>query len=379
MTADDRNAVRLMKVESSRRLRSSLATASVNDFRTSEAGWCDPTRILESADISLYCLDAVGRRAIFVEADAARISGAPFLYQAQARYARALICVPFGLLHELAQSVSLGSNRAALIYSTGRCGSTLVSRALAGHPLVTSLSEPDVFTNLVSLHIEGGVSPGELRKLLRSCLLLQLAPHVSRSSRQVIAVKFRSFVVSLAEALHEVFPEANAVFMYRSAPGYFRSAARMFGHQRWEELSAPAPRMLADMRCLVPLLDEYARMRDETPSTADVIACMWASAMRDALALLQSDMKIFTMRYEDMQECARAEIDSLFSFLGIGTGDEGVLDAILEEDSQAGTSLDRARLGARAQRLPDDALDNMLAALAAVAPRLPPNMRLPAR
>jgi hypothetical protein len=369
---------RVLKVEGGRRLRSSLAPASVNDFRTSDAGTCDSARVLRPG-VSLYCLDHPNRAAIFVEADEERLADAAFLYQAQARHARALICVPYEELHELADFVSLDSTRVALIYSTGRCGSTLVSRALTQAPLVTSLSEPDVFTNLVSLRAEGRVSDEELRELVRSCLLLQLAPHVCRASPRLIAVKLRSFVVYLADVLSEVFRDAKVVFMYRDAEGYFRSAARMVGLHRWEQLSAPAPRMLAAMRPLVPLLDEHASARSQPPSTADVIVCMWASAMRDAERLFGSGMPVFCMRYEDMQADAKAEIDSLFSFLDIAIDDRSGLDAILRKDSQAGTPLDRSRLGMRAERLSDAVMEKMLSSLAAVAPRLPPALRLPAR
>ncbi len=372
-----RHAVRALKVLASRRLRSSLAAASPRDFKTRDAGVCDPARILDSPDISLYCLDHASGSAIFVDSDCEHIDAAAFLYQAQARHARALISVPFAVLHELANAVSLGSTRLALVYSTGRCGSTLVSRALGGNPFVRSLSEPDAFTNLVSLSIEGRVSGEELRKLLRSCMLLQLAPHICRSSPRLIAVKFRSFVVALAQELHEVFPEAKGVFLYRHAVGYFRSVARILRQHRWDELSAPAPQMLAAMRGLVPLLDEHARVRSEAPSTAEVIACMWASAMQDALKLLRKDTQTLAIRYEDVQEDARSAMRALFSFLEVGGIDEEALDGILREDSQAGSSLGRAGLASRAGRLTDEVVENMLSCLRAVAPRLSPDMRLP--
>jgi hypothetical protein len=226
--------------------------------------------------------------------------------------------------------------------------------------------------------VEGRVSEAELRDLARSCLLLQLAPHVRLTSPQLIAVKFRSFVVYLADVLKEAFPRAKAVFLYRDAPGYFRSTARIVGLHRWEQLSAPAPHMLAAMRGLVPLLDEHARACSQPASTADVIACMWASAMRDARRLFGSGATVFCMRYEDMQADASAEIDSLFSFLELAMADRSGLDAILQKDSQAGTPLDRSRVGARAERLSDDVVENMLSALAAVAPRWAES-RLPAR
>jgi hypothetical protein len=369
--------VLLMRVLARRRQRSSVSIARADDFLTADAVTCDSCRVLGSLDVSLYCLDTAARRAIFVRADPDRLAGAAFLYQAQAAHARALVSVPFEVLHDLADSVSLDATRLAFVHSTGRCGSTLVSRVLGSLPNVTSLSEPDAFTNIVPLAVEGGASAVELRRLLRSCLLLQIAPYTCRPAPHLVVVKFRSFVACLAEALHEALPQAQTVFLYRHAAGYFRSAAAIVGQHRREELSAPAPPMLAAMRRWVPMLDELARSRGATPSTAEVIVCMWASAMQSAIGLIRKDRRTFTIRYEDLRKDTLGALNSLFSFMEVdGRGNAG-LDAILAEDSQAGTALERAKMRAGVERLSEGALEVMLSSLAVLAPWLAPDTCLP--
>jgi hypothetical protein len=186
-------------------------------------------------------------------------------------------------------------------------------------------------------------------------------------------VKFRSFATSLADVLYEAMPDARVVFMYREAVDYFKSAARVT-RSRSQDLLAPAPLMLMGLRSLIPLLDEYARGREEAPTGAEVIACMWASAMQDALRYFDAGGRALTIRYEDMVADIQGTMTSLLSFLRVEA--RGALNCGLHEDAQAGTSLDRSRLAARTEKLPGHVLETLLSSLAAVAPELSPAMRL---
>jgi hypothetical protein len=133
-----------------------VGAAGPSDFATHETGSIELSRVLDDPTLSLYCIDPVGRTALFVRTPPQLdLSSAPFLYQAQYTQATEAVSVPFGQLHDLATRAPIPSERLVLVQSTGRCGSTLVSQALAAAEGVVSLSEPDVYLQLHQLRDRG--------------------------------------------------------------------------------------------------------------------------------------------------------------------------------------------------------------------------------
>jgi hypothetical protein len=133
-----------------RRREAGIALVSPSDFRVRDGGAVDAGIVLRQPNLSLYCLDFENRQALFVETPPeCDLSRAPFMYQAQAEAALRLIQVPFEALDRLAEEVAIDPARLILIYSVGRCGSTLVSHAFNEVEGVESLSEPDVFTQML--------------------------------------------------------------------------------------------------------------------------------------------------------------------------------------------------------------------------------------
>jgi hypothetical protein len=98
------------------------------------------------------------------------ISGATFFYQAQRQHARSVIKVPFDSLPR--ETVS-----PALIFSIGRCGSTLLVRALQAAG-VRTVSEPDFYTQAACLQpLDASLRPviaGATRLLPYSVIKLRL-------------------------------------------------------------------------------------------------------------------------------------------------------------------------------------------------------------
>src|SRR5262245_1203141 len=110
---------------------SPFAIVSVNDFQAHMGEHLDPHIILEQPNISLYCLDHDKRQMIFVETSPeVDLLRAPFYFIVQYEAAQRLIAVPYHTLHALADEVELDPGRIILFYSTGRCGSTLLSHVM---------------------------------------------------------------------------------------------------------------------------------------------------------------------------------------------------------------------------------------------------------
>jgi hypothetical protein len=106
-----------------------------DDFSLGAGRAVDASRMFEP-DVSPYCFDTANRTLHCVSTP--DISDATFFYQAQRQYARSLIKVSFDALPG-------GPDAPALIFSIGRCGSTLLVRALQAAG-VRTVSEPDFFT-----------------------------------------------------------------------------------------------------------------------------------------------------------------------------------------------------------------------------------------
>ena len=128
-----------------------MAVAKLEDFQYVEGENIDSRIIINSPNISLYCLEPASQQAIFVETPV-EISDYSFVYNIQFESAERLIAVPYHDLFDLAKSIRNYTENLILIYSVGRCGSTLLSKVFNQLDYVLSLSEPDVFCNLVGLY-----------------------------------------------------------------------------------------------------------------------------------------------------------------------------------------------------------------------------------
>jgi hypothetical protein len=106
-----------------------------DDFGLEAGRVVDPSRMFDP-DVSPYCFDLANRTLLCVSTP--DISGASFFYQSQREYARSVIKVPFEALPE-------GPAAPVLIFSIGRCGSTLLVKALEAAG-VDAVSEPDFYT-----------------------------------------------------------------------------------------------------------------------------------------------------------------------------------------------------------------------------------------
>jgi hypothetical protein len=123
-------------IEYTVRLRNAdlLAVSAPDDFVLEAGQPVESSRML-AAEVSPYCFDLSSASLLCVSTP--DISHEVFFYQAQRRYARSVIKVPFELLPK-------GPASPTLLFSIGRCGSTLLVRALNALGLRT-VSEPDFY------------------------------------------------------------------------------------------------------------------------------------------------------------------------------------------------------------------------------------------
>ncbi|HEX4524277.1 MAG TPA: hypothetical protein VH704_12220 [Casimicrobiaceae bacterium] len=244
------------------------------------------------SDVSPYCFDLANRTLLCVSTP--DISDATFFYQAQRQHARSVITVPFDALPE-------GPDAPALIYSIGRCGSTLLVRALQAAG-VRTVSEPDFFTQA-------------------AC---QQPPDASL--RRVIAGATRLLPYSVIKLRLEC---NNAPLLIAGAFG--------------------SPRIMFILRDPV---DWAASLRRLSRNSLDL---GWAVAQlgRSLLALdeLARNYAVRICYYEDFRSLDPGTIADVISWTGAsGSVSTQALQAIAARDAQEGTIVSRASV----REVPDD-------------------------
>ena len=336
-----------------------IAIVSLDDFQYREGDPIEPHVVLEQPTISLYCLDHANHRAIFVETPPdVDLSTAPFYYQTQYQAARRLIAVSYDTLHGLAQEVQLDPRHLILIYSVGRCGSTLVSQALNQADGVVSFSEPDVYTQIVMLREADGSNEPEVSALVRSCTKVICASTAQRGSAIAWALKPRGFGIQLADLFYRSFPEAKVVFLYRRAESWARSSARAF-----RIFEPEMQQMLSQLQQLFskldPLVAAYSAKHEETITPIELLTCLWVSSMERCLDLQQQGVPLFAVRYEELKAAPRAVLDGLFAYCEVVVSNVEAITRVLAQDSQAGTSVSQVR----AQQSKSELLEHHVAQL----------------
>lgn len=313
---------------------SRFGIVSAEDFQSHIGQPLDPHIILEQKNISLYCLDHANQRALFVEtAPEVELLQAPFYFIVQYEAAQRLIAVPYYTLHALVREVELDTQRIILFYSTGRCGSTLLSHVMNLNASVVSFSEPDVFSQLVMLRTAGQSSDAEIASLLRDSIIVMSA-NARRQGFEYFAFKFRSYVLSVSDLLYQTIPDAKILFMYRNALTWAYSFSRAFGEPTDDGFGERLNR--SGFRYMIPSVNEYLKTHSQI-SWVEYVARMWVSTMQDTRWLQQQGANLSHGRFEDLKTEPEAVIETLLTHCRLPMPDLDQLAQVLAKDSQAGT------------------------------------------
>lgn len=336
-----------------RRRPNPLGVADPSDFEFVEGPAVDPLLVRTGPQVSLYCVDHPNRRALFVQTKpGVDLSEFPFLYQAQYENALRLVAVPYATLHQLADGIELDSRRLIFVYSVGRSGSTLLGAALNAVPGVTTLSEPDVFTQLVALRGWDGTKEDEISALVKSCMKLSCKPAENNSNPLAWAVKFRSFGIELGDLLRAHFPDAKTIFLYRQAEQYVASALRAFVHVDEDDLDFRAG-VQARFSKLVPLIGKHVREDGSILSAASIAAMLWLSTMDRIVELSDNGLEGLAVRYEDLKAAPLEIMQKVLDYCELSESSMDALRQVLARDSQAGSAVARDRLDGKPVGLSD--------------------------
>ena len=322
-----------------------FAVAAPSDFEFEVGETIDPPLVVTNPRITLYCLDHANQRALFVEnAPGVDLSQAPFFYQAQYENTINLYGVSYDTLHQLAEGIPLDGQQLMLVYSTGRSGSTLIGFALNAVDGVVGISEPDVFTQLVSLRDWDGSNEAEISALVKSCMKFLCKPTEQIPVPVAWSIKFRSFSIELGDLLYKHFPDAKVVFLYRQLESWAVSTMRAFIENDTIELRTWFQMWLAT---LVPSIAKHARENGSILSLFTMGAMMWTSILERYMELLERGVPMLAIRFEDIKSAPQEATRKIIEFCEFSNVDLESVYKVLEKDSQAASNISQELLAGR--------------------------------
>ena len=314
---------------------------ALTDFTLAPPGDADPM-IAAQRPWALYCLDFERGEAMFVELpDGVDLADAPFSGVTMFRLAARALIVPLDALEAIAARAARPETL-AVIYSMGRCGSTLLNALLNASPPVWALSEPAPFDAIQDAIATLG--PERAEEMLRLTAKLLYRPPPGRGA-SIFAVKLRSQSLFGADLIRRVFPAARNVFLYRDGLGWADSRwrtgqrfARAFG----EHGDAGAQIVLRLLReSNTRTLRDVFGLDPEDPGVGGALAASWALHLERFEALRADGMVVFPLRYDDLRPDPDSPLARLFDHIGAPAPSLEALEAVLARDSQIGTSLGR--------------------------------------
>lgn len=313
--------------------------SQLEDFDYLEGEIIDLKPIIKNPNISLYCLDPENQRAIFVETPLdIDIYQAPFLYQSQYEHAQKLIAVPFSELPQLLEYIEPIKNL-VIIYSVARSGSTLLSQIFNQVNTVLSLSEPDVFYQIVGMRNPDGSNDHEIAALLKFCLDFISKP-TSTHPQSHCVIKCRCFGIELGDLIYHLVPNAKVIFLYRHLEDVIKSSIRAFSY-----LGSLLPTIQQNIdlyRPLIPFLKNYASEIDFTdPNAINFFIIMWLSVMESYLKLYQKNRVNFAIRYEDLVTYKEPMVTAIFQYCNLPLSEVPHACSAFNQDAQKGSNLSR--------------------------------------
>lgn len=291
---------------------------------------------------TIYCLDPETRQALFLEMpEGTDLGASPFSYMTQFDLAQRAMLVPFDELTHLGDLAPFPPNL-VMVYSIGRCGSTLVSKIFAGVENVWSISEPDPVTNLAMNRDK--YEADEIGYLIRASIRLSYRP-LPGQEIDTFVVKHRSQLLFFLDPMFEALPEAKNIFLYRDADGWTRSVNQFSQRLRMDA----ATRTDEDLRRIWNILScnasetELTRILnvDDFPAGfEDVLAACWIINMERILAATNGNADT-AFSYTQLNLEREPSVARLLAACDLGAGHLANAMTAYAEDSQKGTSATR--------------------------------------
>lgn len=318
--------------------------AGLDHFDFHRVGTVSTDTLLSTPHISLYAFDDAERCAVFVETPPeVDLTAAPFYYLAQKEHARRLFTLSYETFNELARILP-DPAQLVLLHSVGRCGSTLLCKAL-GELGVVTLSEPDVYTHVAGMRPPDGSRDPELTELVRSATRFHC--YSTGTDDTVWLLKFRAMCIEVGDLMHKAFPDAHALFLTRDLEGWMRSMGRLV-RLGDAEREANYQRNKGQPLMFIYPRDRYISLRRVDPIPPETrledIALLWTSLTKRYLDLHRQRIITHSLTFTDLTENSEQSLVAVADALHIPLTHLDRALEVFKHDSQAGTHLSGRKL-----------------------------------
>ncbi|XP_078608432.1 uncharacterized protein LOC144880242 [Branchiostoma floridae x Branchiostoma japonicum] len=330
----------------------------------------DPIGFLREngADFSVYCVDFDRRLLGLVKVQDVANSGdevrkAPFFFQAQRENTEELLTIPFDLLPSIATSLeeAVSTVRNVFLHHVGRCGSTLLCKAMDSTAEVQAVSEPDVYISVYEFlqrhdfNLTPAAEDEVIMVLKCSTILLNFYFLKNDPSRQVICYKPRSCALFYADLLQRAVPSAKSIFLYRNLPGFFDSwASVLFSGSYWRYYISTAlkidvfyhiPKYIHMEQSLKFFTDNHRLVKH--PAARGVpffLVTSWVLRMQKAYDLINDDQAGFfhaLVTYKELVTHKERAVLKVLKEIGVDVSPEEIVNIkkAFGKDSQEGASI----------------------------------------
>ena len=315
---------------------------SLADFEWVAAQDIDAEILLTNPDFSLYCLDHERRRAVFAALPTGiDLSRVPFMYQAQFDHAEYLVALPYREFVQLAEQIPTINSKLLCLHNIGRCGSTVLARALNEIDGLMSLSEPDVLTNFVSLR---SLPRQEQIDLLQACLRWLCRAAIVRD-HDYIVIKFRNQAAGIMDLYLDALPSARHLFIYRNALDWLASFHRLHVKRAAPPIRYSRQQVIEQQASYYQLpeaaIEQFAPASIETYCGLEGRAVGWLLMLGRYFELYESGADIAAIRYEDLHDNREQTLKRVLRQMNLPA--QALTQALraFNSDAQAGTKLAR--------------------------------------
>jgi len=321
---------------------SPVVPTSFCDWDLEESGTTDALELLKDPGVSLYCFDPMKETAVFVRCPAEEdLTRAPFFFLAQYEHAQMVYTIPVDNLPELVEQLPrVDESKFILLFSIGRCGSTLMSKIFDAVPDVVSIPDPHfVFLNYF------GYPKEKICKFLELGTRLQ-CKQIGPRKGSFYAMKFPAPTTDFISLYAEIFPRSRRLFLYRNAEAFFTSAVVAFGMLSNPMFQNMPPQYSEHS---IRIADNY-KEKLNTASCVDALALQWQSMLLDVKDGIDKGDETLCYRYEELMADTPAVMKRILDFCGLPALSGEDMAAVLREDSQKGTSISKEAAAANREK-----------------------------
>lgn len=190
---------------------------SIEDYILSHNRFENPKYIFDNDHISLITINE--ENAIFGAAKQKgrhlwKLDYCSFMRKTEVLNSNQLILVPLNHFHRMAEELGDPKGQLIFLFSTGRCGSTLLLQMIQTTGKCISISEPDSTSSLALWYKNKGDSP-QLRQLCRDVVRWTCRPY-KNFTPMAYMLKIMPLYTYALPIFRDTYPQSKCLFMYRN-------------------------------------------------------------------------------------------------------------------------------------------------------------------